>query len=470
MNHSFYSTSGTPLFQNRFKRQKQNSIGGRVKVDISKGELEELYVRQKLPASEIGKLFDRTHSSICYWLKFYGIKPRTTSEAVKLFVKKKKIKIPKEDLVELYEKRKLAPSKIAKVFGCKMTTILNRLREYKIKVRPSNCRFVKMSKKELVELYTKQGLTTFEIAEKYNCCQATVWKRLKPFEIKARQPRSPSSNVPSKQTLLHLYAKKRLSTWEIEKQYGFSRSTVHRKLKEYGIKTRSQAASHFVYPRKDFNGDLLEKAYLIGFRLGDLRVRKGGKKSESVSVECGSTKEEQLVLIKNMFQKYAHVWISKKNKIGAKNIGATPPLSFRFLLSKVAPDWVFKKEDIFFSFLAGFTDAEGHIGIFRGNAVYALGNYDKVLLKRIRETLIKFGIKCRKLCLGERKGYVTREGYVHNGDYWNLQIGKKLYLIKLLNSLNPYIQHPAKIKALENAIANIDGRNIKFGNINMAVE
>ncbi|MFA4854977.1 MAG: hypothetical protein WC634_00110 [archaeon] len=199
-----------------------------MKAEISKEVLEELYTRQKRPTSEIGKLFDRTAGSICYWLKFYGIKPRTTAEAVKLFVKKKKIKIPKEDLIELYEKRKLAPSEIAKVFDCKMTTILNRLREYKIKTKPSNGRFVKITKKELIELYIKQGLTTFEIAEKYNCCQATIWKRLKQFGIKARLPRSPNQNVPSKETLLELYGKKRLSSWEIEKLYGFSRSTVHR--------------------------------------------------------------------------------------------------------------------------------------------------------------------------------------------------------------------------------------------------
>lgn len=326
---------------------------------------------------------------------------------------------------------------------------------------------VDISEEELEELYSKKKFTTYQIAEIFNCCQATVWKRLRQFGIRARTPYELYAHVPSKQELINLYIKNKLSTWQIEKQHGFSRGTVHRKLKEYGIKTRSRAVSHFIYPRKEFGGDLTEKSYLIGFRIGDLRVRKMYKNSETISVECGTTKEEQLDLIQGLFQKYARVWISKKNKRGAKNIGANLPLSFSFLLSKVAPPWVFKKEEVFFSFLAGFTDAEGYIGIFRGNAVYALGNYDKKLLERIRRTLIKFGIKCRKLSLGGRKGYVTREGYVHNGDYWSLQMTKKIYLLKLLNTLNPYIQHPAKVKALDLAIANIDERNRKFGNINM---
>ena len=125
-----------------------------------------------------------------------------------------------------------------------------------------------------------------------------------------------------------------LSIWEIEKQFGLPRSTVHSKLKEYGIKTRTLAASHFVHYRKDFSGGPAEKAYLTGFRIGDLRVRKPYKNSETIAVECGSTIKEQLDLIKQLFRKYAPVWVSKKNKIGAKNIGVSLPLSFDFLLSK----------------------------------------------------------------------------------------------------------------------------------------
>ena len=463
-------SSGTLLFQNRFKRQKQNSIGGRLRVDISKEELEELYVGQKLPMSELAKRFGCTKNTISYWMNLYGVKPRTTSEAVTLFVKKKKIKIPKGELIELYKKKNLLPSEIAKKYDCELTTILNRLREYGIKIRSSKGTKVKITKAELISLYNKQKLSTFEIAESYNCCQATIWKRLKLFGIKARKPHALNSKVPSRQELINLYVAEGLSTWQIEKQCGFSRSTIHRKLREYAIAPRTRAKSHFIHARKDFSEDLMEKSYLIGFRIGDLRVRKPYKNSETICVECGSTKEAQLKLIKAIFEEYAPVWITKKNRIGAKNIGVGLPISFSFLLSKVAPDWIFKNEDVFFSFLAGFTDAEGYIGIFRGNAVYALGNYDKELLKRIRETLIKFGIKCKKLCLGARKGYVTREGYVHNGDYWSLQMGKKVYLLKLLNALKPHIKHKAKVEALYKAIENIKERNRKFGNINMNLE
>ncbi|MFH1240277.1 MAG: hypothetical protein V1672_03595 [Candidatus Diapherotrites archaeon] len=440
-----------------------------MRVEISKDELEDRYVRQKLPMSKLAKKLGCTPNTISYWMNLYGIKSRTTSEAVKLFVKDKKIKLPKKELFDLYVKKKQSPSKIAKKYNCEICTILNRLREYKIKIRSSSKINVKITKSQLKLFYEKEKLTTYEIAEKFNCCQASIWKRLKQFGIKTRTSHSLNSNVPKKQDLIKLYVNKGLSTWAIEKQFGFSRSTVYRKLKAYGLEPRTMASSHIVHLRQDFSGDLIEKAYLIGFRVGDLRVRKMYKNSETISVECGSTKEEQLELIKALFQKYAPVWITKENKIGARNIGVNLPLTFSFLLDKVAADWVFENEKHFFSFLAGFTDAEGHIGILNDKAIYSLGNYDEELLRKIRKTLFKHGIECRKLFISAKKGYVTHEGYVHNGDYWVLQINRKLYLLKLFQSLKSYIKHSAKIKALNGAVENITERNRKFGNINMSL-
>ena len=45
-----------------------------------------------------------------------------------------------------------------------------------------------ISKNQLKNLYEKQKLTSFQIAEKLGCCQATIWKRLKEFKIKLRLP------------------------------------------------------------------------------------------------------------------------------------------------------------------------------------------------------------------------------------------------------------------------------------------
>jgi len=116
-------------------------------------------------------------------------------------------------------------------------------------------------------------------------------------------------------------------------------------------------------------------------------------------------------LIEELFGKYGKVWITKKNKMGARNIGVGLSPSFSFLLGKSAGKWIFEDRDCFFSFLAGFTDAEGHIGVSgRGMAVYALGNYDRRLLQKIRKALLSFGIDCRDISVSMKKGYVGKEG------------------------------------------------------------
>jgi hypothetical protein len=62
-----------------------------------------------------------------------------------------------------------------------------------------------------------------------------------------------------------------LSLSAIAAAYGCSLTTIWRKLKAAGIETRPGGGAP-LYARADFSGDLVEMAYLIGFRLGDLHV------------------------------------------------------------------------------------------------------------------------------------------------------------------------------------------------------
>jgi len=329
---------------------------------------------------------------------------------------------------------------------------------------------IDIPKKNLKFLYKKKKLTTYQIADIYNCCQATIWKRLHEFNIKSRLPWN-LVDLPKKK-LRNLYIKKNLSTWEIEKQYGYPRSTVHRNLREYNIKTRNIAESHIIYPRKDFSGGSMEKAYLMGFAIGDLRARKIGPKSETIHIDCGSTKLEQIALIKKLFKPYGKVWISKPNKKGAIQIEAMLNDSFAFLLKKglKIDKWILKDNNYFISFLAGFTDAEGSIIVSgSGQAVYQLGNYNKNLLKQIRGKLIELGIVCPKLYSDSNKGYIDKEGYVRNDNYWSLRICRKFYLSHLLNLLTPHIKHLDKKKGINKVKNNISKRNKRFGNINMNI-
>ena len=215
---------------------------------------------------------------------------------------------------------------------------------------------IEISSFQLNNLYTHQKLNTYQIAKKFNCCQASVWKKLVEFNIPRRTPYELNSNVPSKDQLIEFYFNKKLSTWQIEKLYGFSRGTIHRKLKEFNIQTRDRADSHIINFRKDFSGNLTEKAYLIGFRLGDLGVRKIYPNSKTITVASGSTIKEQIELIKSLFVEYGKVRI-KTTKNNKTNIWVALNESFDFLLSKKIPSWIKGNKNNFLAFLAGFTDA-----------------------------------------------------------------------------------------------------------------
>lgn len=267
----------------------------------------------------------------------------------------------------------------------------------------------------------------------------------------------------SKEILEDLYINKHLSTWKIAEVLNCARSTIYTKILLFKIPTRNRAKSHIIYPRKNFSGNLIEKAYLIGFRIGDLRTRKFYKNSETIKVDCGSTRIEQINLINSLFSSYGRVWISKPNKRSVIQIECFLNNSFNFLLSKEPANWIFKNKKNFFAFLAGFTDAEGTIYISRNQAKYALGNYDIRLLNLIKDTLEKYGFKLRRIAVSKRQGLIASHGYRYNHDYWILTISRKAYMLRLLSLIGPFLKHINRIRQMNIAIANIEERNRLYG-------
>src|SRR3990167_7030353 len=167
----------------------------------------------------------------------------------------------------------------------------------------------------LENLYSKQRLSTLRIAKKLGFSQRTIHIRLKECHVPLREP-GPSRVIIPKQKLEYLYLKRRLSSRKIAKIYNCAYSTVDKIIKGYGFPVRTLAEAHIITSRLDFFGNLEEKAYLIGFRIGDLRVRKFYKNSETILIDCGSTRREQIELVEKLFDKYGRVWISKPNKKG----------------------------------------------------------------------------------------------------------------------------------------------------------
>jgi len=310
---------------------------------------------------------------------------------------------------------------------------------------------------ELKYLYLKKKLSSKKIASVYGCSPATIIKKLRKARIPVRKSYK-IIDVPESK-LIELYVEKKLSTWKIEKILKISRSTVHRKLKSMKkIRTRSQA--HIIYERRSFDGSLKEKAYIIGFSLGDLRARKFYKNSETIFVDCGSTKIDQINLFKNLFEKYGKVWTGKPDSKGRIQMQVLLNMSFEFLLNceKEFYKWIDGNPKYFIHFLAGFTDAEGSIFLRKDkNPTFAIGNYNKKVLEKIRENLRKIDIETKKI-FQDKHLYVNSEGYKRKGFYCHFRVDRRGTIVKLLGVLKPYLRHKKRINDLNTAIKSINNK------------
>lgn len=303
---------------------------------------------------------------------------------------KKIINIPKEKLKILYENEKLSAAKIAKIYGRDDWTILKKLHKFNIKVRPGKSQLINLPLEKLIELYTQKKLSIYKIAKKFRCSPWTVWIRLK----------------------------------------------------KAGVKLRDAVDSHIKYPKNSFDGDPIEKAYLIGFALGDLKVEKPRKNGRTIVVGCGTTKVEQINLIKRLFKKYGHIQVCKPDEKGRKYVEALLDLSFSFLLEPMKEiKWIEKENKYFDAFLAGFVDAEGSIFFTSGRPRFALGNYNKKILLLIKKKLAERGINL----LGPYKHHPLRPRFLR------LLLIKKSTLLQLFSIIEQHLKHEKRIKDLKAA-------------------
>ncbi len=417
------------------------------KINISKKELKRLYITKRFSSRRIAKILSCSQGKIYYLLKRYKIKIRQDWE---------KIEIPKKDLENLYIKKDLSSYDIAKIYKCGPTIIQKRLKEHKIPLIHKREK-IEIPKDKLYDLYIKKVLSTYKIAKLYKCGNKTIYRRLKEHHIKTR-PRK-VVYIP-KRRLINLYVKNKLSLSKISKLYNCSNSIIFNKLKKHSIKRRDKFESHRKYERKLFNGKLTEKAYLIGFRLGDLSAKKLNERT--VRLKSNTTMIEQANLIKSLFSNYGHVYIKEKN--GVYWTGCSLHENFNFLVEKKDKvyDWILKDNKIFFAFLGGYTDAEGNIGVYNNMAKYRVGSYDKNILFQIYKNLNKLGIKAT-YNLETKKGiYGNRK---HNGDFYRVNVMKMASLTKLFRQIKQFIKHEKRYKDLLKAEQNIIERINRNGKI-----
>jgi hypothetical protein len=250
-------------------------------------------------------------------------------------------------------------------------------------------------------------------------------------------------------TLQSLYVDKRLSIANVAKSLGLPKTNVERWLRRHGIARRPLR----IYRRVPFSGDSREKAYLVGFRYGDLHVSRRGL---GLVVSTTTTHPSMLVLFTTCFEKYGHVSFSPayNRKTGSYqwSVRVILDLSFSFLLKKPEklPRWITKSCFAFRSFLAGFIDAEGSIGVTFPKSYHrpkspwpyiSVSNGNLSLISEIRHLTTRYHPRLR---LNHKAGTPTsRNGTIRRTDNWVLIFSRQSAVKELLVTLP--IHHMEKV-------------------------
>jgi methionyl-tRNA synthetase len=362
----------------------------------------------------------------------------------------KKIIISKNVLEDLYINRKLSMNQIARQFSCDSGVIGRRLREYRLKLRQPKKKII-ISKNKLFDLYINKKFSTQKVAKILGISSCTVYYKLKELGIETRHKKLVEI---SRKELKKLYTNNKLSCSEIANRFDCDKVTIFQKLRKFRIKTRNLSEACIIYPKKKFLGDNKLKAYMIGFRLGDLNVKT--KTGETVLIKSNTTKKEQLDLIKKIYGEYGHFKVSHGKSDYC--IWCNLDKSFSFLLPKEdkIEYWILNEDVYFLSFLAGYSDAEGNFGIYSKRARFRVGSYDKNILGQIANKLNLLGINAKFNLEG--KAIIGK----HNRDFYRVSINDKKSLLNFIDLMKSYIKHAKRYKDMILCEDNILKRNKKF--------
>ena len=195
-----------------------------MRQELDKATLSRLYLQDKKSTYAIAEAKGWSESQVVRQCNKYGIMRRPS--------RREKIKIDKSILQKLYVEESKSIEAIAAILTCNPTTVLRRLKEYKIPVRDG--RIKGLTKRLLQKFYVKEGRSTREIGKLFGCSRYPVQSRCREFGIPLRDPRLPRIVIRD-ETLQRLYLKEDRSIAEIAKIVGCCYRTIYNRVKRRGL-------------------------------------------------------------------------------------------------------------------------------------------------------------------------------------------------------------------------------------------
>lgn len=148
-------------------------------IDISKDELERKYIDEDLSIEECAEYFGCSPTPIAHRLRAYDIEVRNRGN--------QPLDVSRKELDELYVEKGLSTTEVAERLNCHPSTVGKKLREHGIPTTGENHgSSIHIPKRELIESYVEEGRTTYELAERFNCDPTVIERRLRWYEIEDR--------------------------------------------------------------------------------------------------------------------------------------------------------------------------------------------------------------------------------------------------------------------------------------------
>jgi intein-encoded DNA endonuclease-like protein len=330
--------------------------------------------------------------------------------------------------------------------------------------RPANLKVTDEMLDEMVKLYfkgyeakeiLKQIKSKYDISIGKSTLYRNLKKRIKLRSISETLKIQNRINLPINE-IIRLYIEEKYSIKELAEKFSRNWYTIRKILIENNVKLKDRGEinhlfrTKFVKPKVSLTE--CEKAYIAGLVIGDFAVYK--KSKYTLRITTGTTIQSFAKMIEETFNKYGHVMVMYDKYNSCYKVMVDVDLeSFNFL-TKIKENYLYIESlsnQQFLSFLAGFIDAEGSIGINKRESrnciefEVSIANTDIKLLNIINSKLIKIGFHS-KIIKGTKKGtFSNYKGklFFHNFDQYRISIVRKSEIKELLEHLP--IRHPDKL-------------------------
>ena len=183
-----------------------------------------------------------------------------------------KVDIDTKLVINMYVNQGMSLRKIAKIFDVNYNTIARRLREKNITIKSAAQASGKSKEKQvdiekMVDMYVNQRMTSTEIGKKLNISKVTVCTKLKQLGVKMRTNTEIQTIELDIVKLEDMYVNQKLPCHKIGEIMGVTSQTIVKRLKILGIPIRSRSEAMTLFntqKKKDYSRSNMSTRNIVG--------------------------------------------------------------------------------------------------------------------------------------------------------------------------------------------------------------